>query len=224
MKEVLKSLIRKTPLYYPLRNWLFRRRQKRELVDWERRGRPLPLPHLAKQGILRKYAKQYDLRILVETGTSYGEMIEAMKCFFDRIYSVEISKELFEKAKNRFKSYDHVELIHGDSGKELRNVIGRIGQPALFWLDGHYSGEGTAKGEKETPIYAELNQIFDAPDLGHVIIIDDARCFGVDPAYPTIEELKKYILSKRRNVRITVEDDSIRITPGDLSHLTRGCT
>lgn len=215
MKEVLKSLIRSTPLYYTLRIWLFRRRQKRELVDWERRGRPLPLPHILKQAILRKYAKQYNLRILVETGTFYGDMIEAMKCFFDRIYSIEISKQLFEIAKNRFKSYDHIELIHGDSGKELANVMEELHQPALFWLDGHYIGEGTAKGEKNTPIYAELNQIFDAPDLGHVIIIDDARCFGVDPAYPTIEELEKYILSKRRSVRMTVEDDSIIITPGD---------
>lgn len=214
MKEVLKSLMRRTPLYHPLRIWLFRRRQKREIIDWERSGRQLPLPQILKQANLRKYAKQYNLRVLVETGTFYGDMIEAMKSFFERIYSVELSKELFEKAKNRFRSFDHIELIHGDSGKELANVMEELHQPALFWLDAHYSAEGTAKGEKDTPICAELNQIFDAPDLGHVIIIDDARCFGVDPAYPTIEELEKYILSKRRNVRMTVEDDSIRITPG----------
>jgi hypothetical protein len=65
MKEFLKSLIRKTPLYNPLRTWLRRRRQKIELRDWERNGRPVPPPHIIKQGALRKYAEQYNLKIFV---------------------------------------------------------------------------------------------------------------------------------------------------------------
>lgn len=213
MKEFLNSLLKNTPLYYPLRNWWLQIRNKRELRDWEKRGRQVPPPHIVKQSILKNYAKKYNLKILVETGTYYGDMVWAMKNSFARIYSIELSQELFKKAKNRYKSDKHIELIHGDSSKELVNVIKRISQPALFWLDGHYSGEETARGETESPVLRELNQIFDAPDLGHVIIIDDARCFGADSAYPTIEELKDYILSKRANVRIVVENDTIRIIP-----------
>jgi hypothetical protein len=44
-----------------------------------------------------------------------------------------------------------------------------------------------------------------------VIIIDDARCFGTDPAYPTIDEIKGFIHARRENAQITVEGDSIRV-------------
>ena len=213
MKERLKRLIKSTPLYRPLNNWMTRRRQTRELVEWERRGRGGNPPHLVKQDVLRKHAAQYNLRTLVETGTHFGDMVEAMKGSFDKIYSIELSQELFEQAKRRFRKDPRVELIHGDSGAELGKIMKRISQPTLFWLDGHYSGQETAKGQKETPICEELDHIFDAPDLGHVIIIDDARCFGSLASYPAIDELKKRILSRRKHARIAVEQDSIRITP-----------
>jgi len=58
--------------------------------------------------------------------------------------------------------------------------MNNVNQAALFWLDGHYSGESTAHGAETTPIYEELQQIFDADNRGHVIIIDDARCFESD--------------------------------------------
>jgi hypothetical protein len=90
--------------------------------------------------------------------------------------------------------------------------MSKIHQPALFWLDGHYSAGNTAKGDKETPIYEELQYILNARDRGHVIVIDDARCFGTDPAYPSMEALNEVIRSKRMDVDILVKDDSIRIT------------
>lgn len=212
MKTWFKQLIRKTPIYRPLQKCLQR---KREVREWEKNGRPAPLPHIIKQKILRKFAKQYNLKVFVETGTYYGEMVDAMKGIFDRVYSIELSQELFEKAKERFKPSKHVELLMGDSGKVLENVMKKIDQPALFWLDGHYSTGVTARGEKDTPIYKELQHILNSEDLRHVIIIDDARCFGNDPAYPTIKDMKEFIHSKRENVQISVEDDSIRIVPND---------
>jgi hypothetical protein len=206
MIKLLKEAIRKTPFYTPLRNWAVIRK-------WARNGRTVPPPHIFKQRVLRNSAKKFGLKILVETGTYSGDMVEAMKGRFDRIYSIELCKELFEKAKKRFQAEGTVELIHGDSGTELGRLIGRIDRPTLFWLDGHYSGGITARGDKDTPIYEELSHILDAPDKGHVIVIDDAWCFGVDPAYPSIEELSDFIKSKRPNTNIIVEDDSIRITP-----------
>lgn len=155
----------------------------------------------------------FGLKIPVETGTYYGDMVEAVRKNFDRIYSIELSDELYEKAKKRFKREKHIELIHGNSSIELRNVINKINQPALFWLDAHYSGGVTARGDKDTPVYKELDCILNATDKGHVIIIDYARCFGADPAYPRIEELSDFIRSKRPDAKIVVQYDSIRITP-----------
>ncbi len=184
-----------------------------KIKEWERKGRPLPPPHVVKQQTLFDYAEMYGLKVLVETGTLFGDMIEAMMNRFDRIYSIELSKDLFERAKERFKEAHTVELIHGDSGNEIRSVLNKINEPALFWLDGHYSGESTARGTYDTPISNELKHILGKGYKGHVIIIDDARCFGTSSGYPTIDELKKFIWSKRENLEIVVQDDSIRITP-----------
>lgn len=201
------------PFYSQLRNWAVMVMQKNQFSRWEKEGKPVPPPHLVKQRALLEYSKKYNLQILVETGTYYGDMVEAMKHDFDKIYSIELSRALFEKAQKRFKGMKHIELIWGDSGTELMSLTARLNQPTLFWLDGHYSAEETAKGDQETPVIGELQHILDAPDRGHVIIIDDARCFGTDPAYPTIEELTTFIKSSRPNVDISIQDDSIRITP-----------
>jgi hypothetical protein len=213
IKEIAIQVIKKTPLYHPLRNWVVRRKQIADLAEWQRKGRPIPLPHMAKQRILREYAQRYGLRVLVETGTYFGDMVEAMKANFDRIYSVELSRDLHEKAMIRFKGIHNIELIHGDSSIELERIMAKINQPTLFWLDGHWSGGVTARGAKDTPVHDELRHILNAADRGHVIIIDDARCFGTDPGYRSIEELSEFIKSKRSNLDITVQDDSIRITP-----------
>ncbi len=217
MIQIIKHVIKHSPLY-PLRNWWVKSAQEKKRAAWERRGRPVPPPHIVKQQTLLDYGKTFGLRVLVETGTYYGDMVEAMKGSFDHIYSVEISQELFTKAKKRFKNARNIELIHGDSGEEIRNIMKRIDQPALFWLDGHYSEGVTGKAAHDTPIYEELDHILSAKVTGHVIIIDDARCFGADPSYPTLEKLRQFVKSKKENVEICVSDDIIRITPKeDLS-------
>lgn len=95
MWHFLKQIIIYTPFYNPLRNFLVRRRQAKELANWESSGHSAPLPHLIKQTTLRIHAKQYGLKVLVETGTFDGDMVEAMKRIFDEIYSIELSKPLY---------------------------------------------------------------------------------------------------------------------------------
>lgn len=215
MKQLLKKWIKRTPLYGPLRNWAFARAQKRDLMAWERNGRPDPPPHIIKQRAIRSYAERYGLKILVETGTYFGDMVAAMRGHFDRIYSIELDKELCERARRRFSGDETVSVINGDSGIELGNIVGKLEQPALFWLDGHYSAGETARGVKDTPILDELAHISSARCRGSVVIIDDARAFGADPAYPTIEELREFIRAKMPGAKIEIECDSIRITPSE---------
>jgi hypothetical protein len=210
-KSVLKRSIKKTPIYEPMKNWLRLRAQMRDLKQWEQNGRPAPPPHLFKQRVLKRYAKEHRLRILVETGTLYGDMVHAMRNSFDKIYSIELSHELFLEAEKRFRSKNHIQILEGDSVRVLGDVMKELDQPALFWLDGHYSGGVTAKGEKDTPIYEELHHILEHQGAQHVVIIDDARCFGSESEYPTIEELTDFILSKRSHAEISVGDDIIRI-------------
>lgn len=206
------------------RAWLARRRQDREVADWVRRGRPVPPPHVVKQRTLRDVARRYGLKVLVETGTYLGDMVEALRDDFDRIYSIELGDELHRRAQERFRAYGHVEIIHGDSGVELSSLMRRIRQPALFWLDGHYSAGITARGARDTPVLDELRQIFQAPYEGHAILIDDAWCFGTDPAYPTLEELFAHVHALSPQVDVRVEDDRVRITPRSAAPAAVGPT
>ncbi len=190
---------------------------RRSVRRWERVGRPAPPPHLIKQAAIRRYIDLFGLKVFVETGTFRGDMVDAMKSDFDRLYSIELSRELFERARHRFRSYDNVKLIHGDSGVQIARVLTEIDEPTLFWLDGHYSAGETARGEQDTPIMQELQHIFDAPDYGHVVIIDDARCFGENPAYPSIDDLRNFVGTQRAGLEFTIADDSIRITPPEVA-------
>lgn len=71
----------------------------------------------------------------------------------------------------------------------------------------------TARGAKDTPIFEELGHIFNSSMKDYAIVIDDARLFGADPAYPTMQELKDYIKSHRPDAVVSVDTDSIRIAP-----------
>lgn len=213
MKKIIKRTVERLPFYPALRRLINKRRERREVLEWEHVGRQGPPPHPVKQRALLYYSEKYGLKVLVETGTYQGAMVEAMKRHFDHVFSIELSKELYEAAKKRFKKDTNVEIIQGDSGSELANLMPRIKHPALFWLDGHYSSGSTAKGVKETPIFEELDHLLRLPEVNHVVVIDDARLFGHDPQYPTLDELKLFVLARRANVEFLVKDDSIRITP-----------
>ncbi len=100
-----------------------------------------------------------------------------------------------------------------NSAEKLREILADLSEPALFWLDGHYSGGDTARGTLDTPILQELDLILQQPDPGHVLLIDDARCFGTDPAYPSVDRLRTFILERNPSLQISVSGDSIRVEP-----------
>jgi hypothetical protein len=179
---------------------------------WEKAGRPNPPPHIIKQQIIRDYCQRYQTTILVETGTFVGNMIEAQKGNFKTVYSIELDHDLHQAARKRFSSEPHIHPLQGDSGESLKALMPQIHATALFWLDGHYSGGFTARGNKDCPIYGELEAIFSSPHP-HVILIDDARCFDGTHDYPTLDELKGFIVRVRPNYQVSVETDIIRVVP-----------
>jgi hypothetical protein len=120
---------------------------------------------------------------------------------------------LFARAQARFHGLSGITLIQGDSAREIARVLPQLKVPTLFWLDGHWSDGVTAHGDTNTPVREELAAILAAPDLSHVILIDDAREFGVDLSYPTIEELRQMVAAQRPHLRLSVDADIIRIYP-----------
>jgi hypothetical protein len=135
-------------------------------------------------------------------------MISAQRNNFKKIFSIEISEALYNRACKKFKNDKHIKLIHGDSGEKLTEVMKDLNQPAVFWLDGHYSGGITEKGELNCPIWNELDIIFNKGNT-HIILIDDARDFNGTNDYPTYEEVKAYLLKKNPAYKVTILNDII---------------
>ena len=187
-----------------------------QLAEWEKKGRPSPPPHIVKQMAIKEYQKKFDLKILVETGTYLGDMVEAQRNHFQKIYSIELSKKLFRRATKRFKADSHITILNGDSGIVLNKLLPAIDKPALFWLDGHYSEGITAKGAKECPVVEELEAILKS-DYYHIILVDDARLFNGTRDYPTLDEIKQIFEKHNRVYSLTVKDDIISLIP-DLTN------
>ena len=184
--------------------------RRRVALQWRLRGRPLPPPHVVKQLAIVDYQRSRRFDTFVETGTFTGEMVEAMRPHFRSIISIEMAPEIHRQAVRRFASDPHVELLLGDSATVLPRVLEQIRHPALFWLDGHFMGENTARGKEDSPVRAELTALLGHPVRHHLVLIDDARLFTGAAGYPTIEELRRWIARERPGSDVQVEDDIIR--------------
>ncbi len=190
------------------------RRRRRKRRRWEAAGRPETQPSSVKHEIIREYARRFGLGSFVETGTYHGGTVEAVKRDFRRIYTIELDPQLAARARQRFARDGHVTVLQGDSARVLSTVLARLTEPALFWLDGHYSGPGTARGSRDTPILEELDAILAHPVRGHVVLIDDARAFGALRDYPTLAELMAFVRAGANGLTCEVRDDVIRVHPG----------
>lgn len=187
-----------------------RKKVEETLVKYEF-GMPVPIHSSLKHKIISDYAEKLQISTLVETGTYLGAGIDACLQFFDHIYSIEVDHQLAERAKAKYSTNEKVKIIEGDSGKELASLITELKSPVIFWLDGHYSGGITGKGEKNTPIMKELSAIVAHPIKGHLILIDDARCFIGEFDYPSLFEIYEWVKAIDPNYKINVKDDIIRI-------------
>ncbi len=207
VKGIIKSV-----LPQGIVNSLKKTSAKKQYDRWIQSGKPVPPPHMVKQLAIKDAQQKYNCKVLVETGTYLGDMVEAQKNNFSRIITIELSIPLYEKAKRRFRRDQNVTLIQGDSGKVLNEVVKDLNERAVFWLDGHYSSGITAKGDKVSPVYEELEILLNSQIKNHIILIDDARLFKGMGDYPAIEEVTGFVQSKNSSYRFEIKDDIIRFT------------
>lgn len=125
----------------------------------------------------KKFIKKTDY--FIETGSCIGDGIQlAIESGFEKIYSIELSPDLYNQCKNRFSGNENIEIILGDSSYKLKELLEKNpGNKFTYWLDGHYSGGITAKGEKECPLKEELEAILSRNVEGEIIYIDDMRLY-----------------------------------------------
>lgn len=162
--------------------------------------------------MLRAEALRLGATTFIETGTYMGDTIWSLRETCNKLISIEVQPQLAEIARSRFRNIPHVEIITGDSAVELNRVVTEIEGSCLFWLDGHYSAGMTGRGAKDCPIHDELASIAKHCRDTFSIMIDDARCFGTDPAYPTVAELKSAVELNFPSHNFNIWNDVIHIT------------
>jgi hypothetical protein len=187
------------------------KRFKKKYIIWKKLGAHLPMPHYGKKLALEEYILRFKPEVFIETGTYTGHMVLSMLDRFQKVYSIELDKVLYQKAVANFQSYKNVQILHGESDKILEKLLLDVETSCLFWLDAHYSGGQTAKADIETPIMKELEHILNHPLAERfILLIDDARCFNETNDYPSIETVRKLILQRFPDWYFEVKDDIIR--------------
>ena len=179
--------------------------------NWNKKGNPIPAPDIIKQRTVREYAKIFSVGTFIETGTYLGDMVNAVRDTFHNIYSIELDNTLYKQAKKKFSRHHNISIFHGDSSKVLPVILAGIKEPCLFWLDGHYSGGITAKGDLNTPVVQELNCILGHIVEKHVVLIDDAHLFTNQNDYPSLERIRKLVSDRYPDWKFDIKDDIIRI-------------
>ncbi len=168
-----------------------------------------------KADFIKEMASLFACTVFIESGTYSGETVNKALPFFNKIHSIELAKNIYLQASKRFENYSHVRIHFGNSPEVLSRILPAIKEKILFWLDGHYSGGQTAKGNENTPIIQELAAIKNSGIRNAVILVDDIRCFQhfekvQDSAllgYPSVNELRKAILDINPNYQFIIYGD-----------------
>ncbi len=188
-------------------------RNLKSYTVWKMKKNPLMAHMLYKRKIFKKYKRLYNLDTFIETGTAGGGTVLALQKIFKNLYTIELDPTLYHRGKAETRQYDNIKCFEGDSGIVLKQILKDLKEPALFWLDAHYSGDGTARGVSDTPIVQELQSIFWHKIKKHVIVIDDMREFNGTNDYPTLSELKTIISSIAPEYKTSQSSDLLIIEP-----------
>jgi len=153
---------------------------------------------------MRNVAKYVDCRhyrVAVETGTLFGDSAIKLHRHIPLVYTIEINRELYEKAVVRLRNRPGIKVLHGDSRAILERLVHAIREPTLFYLDAHFSGDRSTdwkasrwKGykvdtgyagdrptaENQVPLFEEIRLIHDFLKSECVIYIDDIDKFDED--------------------------------------------
>lgn len=134
----------------------------------------------------------------IETGTYLGDTSIALSRKSPKVVTLEPSQELYEFSRSRLKARRNVNCILGSSEEQFTKALKIINNKANIWLDGHYSGDVTHLGARETPLFFELQAIAEILPkfISLRVFIDDIRCCpqveSESNSYPTFEFLTSW--------------------------------
>ena len=126
--------------------------------------------------LLQDDYKKYNC--FIETGTYLGFTIFSLEPYFNKLYTIEFSEKYYNTTKSKYNG-DKINFILGDSSIEFVNLLPKINEKCIFFLDGHWSSGDTGKSEKDCPLDEEITHINNLFKNEGIIIIDDFRLFGL---------------------------------------------
>jgi hypothetical protein len=145
---------------------------------------------LSKFRNIMSVARKTGARQFIETGTLLGRTTRWAARRFERVVTVELEPSLASEAKARLKDLSNVEVLQGDALLRLPEILARPDvRDALVYLDGHFSGGVTARGQVDEPACRELELLVRYQDKVLGVVVDDFRTFGVDFPTPTKADL-----------------------------------
>lgn len=122
-------------------------------------------------------------RIFIETGTLHANSTVLACIHFDKVYSIELSPELWATASEKFPG-GRITFLHGDSAKVLPEMLEHSfkEEGVFFYLDAHFFTAG-AKGkpiakENPFPLWDELEAIRKRRGVTDIVVVDDVHAFG----------------------------------------------
>jgi len=176
------------------------------------------------KNFIKNMVETFKPDIFFETGTWNGGTTLNAVPYFKSVYTVELHEKIFNSKKKKFSQFKNIYAYNGKSANTIKRVAPTINGRILFWLDAHFSGEGTAltfndpsAAKAITPIREELAAIQEANIQDCIILIDDIRGFGTKIknqeyigcwAYPTLQEVKELLLK--------INDDFECVLLGDM--------
>lgn len=154
----------------------------------------------------------------VETGTFQGDGAYELSRLFPSVTTVELSRQLHAAAKSRLERFDNIEVVHGDSRRELPKLV-RPDVPTLYFLDGHWCEGPTSGADDQCPLLDELRALGGGhPD--DCIVIDDARFFLSAPPppfdpdrWPSVVEVLAAVQAAHPSHHVAVVNDQIYAVP-----------
>jgi hypothetical protein len=170
--------------------------------------------------LIRALRTRFGIREFVETGTLFGHTAVLASEQIPVVHTIEISRSQYEQCCGEARRNPRITRHLGSSVEVIPQLLPGLAGPTLWYLDGHWSGQGPRLGP-ECPVVEEIRLIGNRP--GDVVVVDDARLFISPPGpphrpdeWPTLEMAVEALRAHRPESTIQLWFDSILSTPAPI--------
>lgn len=176
--------------------------------------------------LILKLKATFGIENFVETGTYQGETAEWAAQNFNQVFTIEYSEAVYSQTAAKLNKIQNIELIFGDSRKELQKLVEKLESSSFFWLDAHWSGGATYGSDDECPLLNEIS-IINHSGFDNFIFIDDARLFTSPPQpphqveqWPDITSVVNALQAGKHTRYIVIIEDVIIAVPSSAKSIT----